>query len=158
MEKNNDIKEDLWNDFLVDEEKFESSEIPMFLQSLIDFKIKVYKSGKVKIDHKHISNNVKESLKLFFIARFIASYKENQISSKVKLSELYVNFPYTNQKTIRGRIAELCKDGILKISPFYYWSDEDLDNYVEVHNLPKNDSYFDVTKASANRECGIHLQ
>ena len=55
-------------------------------------------------------------------------------------------------------ILSLSKDGILKISPFYYWSDEDLDNYVEVHNLPKNDSYFDVTKASANRECGIHLQ
>ena len=55
-------------------------------------------------------------------------------------------------------ILSLSKDGILKISPFYYWSDEDLDNYVEVHNLPKNDSYFDVTKALANRECGIHLQ
>ena len=55
-------------------------------------------------------------------------------------------------------ILSLSKDGILKISPFYYWSDEDLDNYVEVHNLPKNDSYFDVTKALASRECGIHLQ
>jgi len=55
-------------------------------------------------------------------------------------------------------ILSLSKDGILKISPFYYWTDEDLDRYVETHNLPKNDSYFDVTKVLSNRECGIHLQ
>ena len=55
-------------------------------------------------------------------------------------------------------ILSFCKDGILKISPFYYWSDEDLDRYVEVQKLPKNNTYFDVTKALSNRECGIHFQ
>lgn len=55
-------------------------------------------------------------------------------------------------------ILSISKDGILKISPFYYWTDEDLDRYVETHKLPKNDSYFDVTKVLSNRECGIHLQ
>ena len=55
-------------------------------------------------------------------------------------------------------ILSLSKDGILKVSPFYYWSDDDLDNYIKAHNLPKNESYFDVTKVLSNRECGIHLQ
>lgn len=55
-------------------------------------------------------------------------------------------------------ILSLSKDGILKISPFYYWTDGDLDKYMETHKLPKNDSYFDVTKVLSNRECGIHLQ
>jgi phosphoadenosine phosphosulfate reductase len=54
-------------------------------------------------------------------------------------------------------ILSYSKEGILKISPFYYSSDDDLDRYLEVHNLPKNSSYFDPTKALQNRECGIHL-
>ncbi len=55
-------------------------------------------------------------------------------------------------------ILSLSNDGILKVSPFYYWTDGDLDNYIKAHNLPKNESYFDVTKVLSNRECGIHLQ
>ncbi|WMI69565.1 phosphoadenosine phosphosulfate reductase family protein [Mangrovimonas sp. YM274] len=55
-------------------------------------------------------------------------------------------------------ILSLSKDGILKVSPFYYWTDADLDNYLEVHGLPKNHDYFDPIKALKNRECGIHLQ
>lgn len=61
---------------------------------------------------------------------------------------------YRNSKDI----LSYSKDGILKVSPFYYWSDTDLDAYIHVKNLPKNTSYFDVTKVFQNRECGIHLQ
>ena len=55
-------------------------------------------------------------------------------------------------------ILSFSKDGILKVSPFYYWSDEDLDTYLEENDLPKNSTYFDPIKAFENRECGIHLQ
>jgi phosphoadenosine phosphosulfate reductase len=55
-------------------------------------------------------------------------------------------------------ILSYSKDGILKVSPFYYWTDEDLDAYLETHQLPKNIDYFDPIKALLNRECGIHLQ
>ena len=55
-------------------------------------------------------------------------------------------------------ILSLSKDGILKVSPFYYWTNYDLDNFLEVHGLPKNHEYFDPIKALKNRECGIHLQ
>lgn len=61
---------------------------------------------------------------------------------------------YRNSKDI----LSYSKDGILKVSPFYYWSDEDLDVYLEHNHLPKNTNYFDPIKALENRECGIHLQ
>ncbi len=55
-------------------------------------------------------------------------------------------------------ILSYSKDGILKVSPFYYWTDDELDAYLEEHNLPKNSTYFDPVKALETRECGIHLQ
>ncbi|OBX21160.1 phosphoadenylylsulfate reductase (thioredoxin) [Gelidibacter algens] len=47
-------------------------------------------------------------------------------------------------------------DGILKVSPFYHWTDEDLDTYLIENNLPNEFKYFDPTKALENRECGLH--
>jgi len=55
-------------------------------------------------------------------------------------------------------ILSLSKEGILKVSPFYYWTDDDLDDYLEANDLPKNSTYFDPVKALESRECGIHLQ
>ncbi|WP_179020969.1 phosphoadenosine phosphosulfate reductase domain-containing protein [Winogradskyella forsetii] len=55
-------------------------------------------------------------------------------------------------------ILSYSKDGILKVSPFYYWSDTDLDQYIEDNKLTKNHYYFDPIKALLNRECGIHFQ
>jgi len=53
-------------------------------------------------------------------------------------------------------IFSVSKDGVLKVSPFYYWSDADLDTYLAEHNLPNEFKYFDPTKALENRECGLH--
>lgn len=53
-------------------------------------------------------------------------------------------------------ILSLSKDGILKISPFYYFTESDLDLYLAENNLPNESKYFDPTKASKNRECGLH--
>ena len=53
-------------------------------------------------------------------------------------------------------IFSLSKDSVLKVSPFYYWSDEKLDSYLEENNLPNEFKYFDPTKALENRECGLH--
>lgn len=61
---------------------------------------------------------------------------------------------YRNSKDI----LSYSKDGILKISPFYYWTDADLDQYIIDNKLPKNPTYFDPTKVLSNRECGIHFQ
>ena len=53
-------------------------------------------------------------------------------------------------------IFSLSKEGVLKVSPFYYWSDADLDVYLEENNLANEFKYFDPTKALENRECGLH--
>ena len=53
-------------------------------------------------------------------------------------------------------IFSVSKDGVLKVSPFYYWSDTDLDVYLKENNLPNEFKYFDPTKALENRECGLH--
>ncbi|AXT58036.1 phosphoadenylylsulfate reductase [Aquimarina sp. AD1] len=53
-------------------------------------------------------------------------------------------------------ILSLGNDGVLKVSPFYYYSDAELDVYLEQHNLPNEFKYFDPTKVLDNRECGIH--
>ncbi len=53
-------------------------------------------------------------------------------------------------------ILSLGKDGVLKVSPFYYWNDAQLDGYLAHYNLPNEHNYFDPTKVLANRECGLH--
>ncbi|MEN1783705.1 MAG: phosphoadenosine phosphosulfate reductase family protein [Bacteroidota bacterium] len=53
-------------------------------------------------------------------------------------------------------ILSLGADGVLKVSPFYYWSDVQLDAYLQQHGLPNEHKYYDPTKVLANRECGLH--
>jgi len=53
-------------------------------------------------------------------------------------------------------ILSLSKDGVLKVSPFYHWSDTQLDAYLKEKNLPNEHNYFDPTKVLENRECGLH--
>ncbi|CAM3294711.1 phosphoadenosine phosphosulfate reductase family protein [Zobellia roscoffensis] len=53
-------------------------------------------------------------------------------------------------------ILSVSKDGVLKVSPFYHWSDAQLDAYLEKRELPNEHKYFDPTKVLENRECGLH--
>jgi phosphoadenosine phosphosulfate reductase len=46
--------------------------------------------------------------------------------------------------------------GSLKISPVFYWSDADMEAYLQQHNLPNEWDYFDPAKADDKRECGLH--
>jgi phosphoadenosine phosphosulfate reductase len=46
--------------------------------------------------------------------------------------------------------------GALKVSPLFYWSDEELESYLQQHNLPNEWDYFDPAKADEKRECGLH--
>lgn len=54
-------------------------------------------------------------------------------------------------------IVSKSKDGVLKVSPFYHWSDSDLDTYLFERQLPNEFVYFDPTKVESNRECGLHF-
>lgn len=53
-------------------------------------------------------------------------------------------------------ILSLGSDGVLKVSPFFYWSDTQLDGYLSEYQLPNEHKYFDPTKVLENRECGLH--
>jgi len=46
--------------------------------------------------------------------------------------------------------------GSLKVSPVFNWSDEEMEAYLEDHNLPNEWDYFDPAKADEKRECGLH--
>jgi phosphoadenosine phosphosulfate reductase len=47
-------------------------------------------------------------------------------------------------------------DGVLKVSPFYDWTDAQLNTYNEENGIPNEFKYFDPTKVLGNRECGLH--
>ena len=42
------------------------------------------------------------------------------------------------------------------MNPVFYWSDADLEQYLEKHELPNEWDYFDPAKADEKRECGLH--
>lgn len=53
-------------------------------------------------------------------------------------------------------IFSLTGNGILKVSPFYYWTDKELDNYLTEFDLTNEHRYWDPTKVLEKRECGLH--
>lgn len=44
----------------------------------------------------------------------------------------------------------------IKVSPVFYWSDAEMENYLKQHDLPNEWDYFDPAKADEKRECGLH--
>ena len=46
--------------------------------------------------------------------------------------------------------------GIIKVAPIFYWSDDDVEDYMARQNLPSCKHYFDPTKVHDGRECGLH--
>ncbi len=53
-------------------------------------------------------------------------------------------------------VAHDANFGALKVSPFFYASDDDLEAYLAKHQLPNEWDYFDPAKADEKRECGLH--
>ncbi|HSP12135.1 MAG TPA: phosphoadenosine phosphosulfate reductase family protein [Salegentibacter sp.] len=82
-----------------------------------------------------------------------------QRAMKEQKPELWFTNLRKGQTSFRDSIGILSysKDGILKVSPFYHWSDEKLDEYLKEHGLPNEFKYFDPTKVLSNRECGLHV-
>ena len=54
-------------------------------------------------------------------------------------------------------ILSFSPDGLLKVSPFFNYSELDLATYVTTHNLKTEFRYTDPVKALSKRECGIHF-
>jgi len=54
-------------------------------------------------------------------------------------------------------ILHLNREGILKVSPFFYYSETEMDIYLKRFELPNEKKYYDPTKVMSKRECGLHL-
>lgn len=64
------------------------------------------------------------------------------------------------QNQNRAKLEVVSRDvhfSTLKVSPFLYASDADLDAYLARHDLPNEWDYFDPAKADEKRECGLHV-
>jgi phosphoadenosine phosphosulfate reductase len=46
--------------------------------------------------------------------------------------------------------------GLTKIAPLLDWTEAEVAQYIEAHDLPNETEYFDPTKAENDRECGLH--
>lgn len=46
--------------------------------------------------------------------------------------------------------------GLLRVAPLFHWSADDVQRYMEQHQLPSCKHYFDPTKVTDNAECGLH--
>jgi len=53
-------------------------------------------------------------------------------------------------------IVSLDNRGIIKVAPIFYWSEDDVEEYMEQFELPTCRHYFDPTKVHDGRECGLH--
>ncbi|MAI42397.1 MAG: phosphoadenylylsulfate reductase [Gammaproteobacteria bacterium] len=74
--------------------------------------------------------------------------------------DVWLNNVRKGQTTFRDSldIASKSSDGILKISPFFFWSDHEIQAYLNANDLPNETSYFDPTKVLEHRECGLHTR
>jgi len=53
-------------------------------------------------------------------------------------------------------IVTIDKRGIMKVAPIFFWAEADVEAYMQAHQLPTCKHYFDPTKVSDGRECGLH--
>ncbi|MDH3992830.1 MAG: phosphoadenosine phosphosulfate reductase family protein [Gammaproteobacteria bacterium] len=53
-------------------------------------------------------------------------------------------------------IVSMDNRGIIKVAPIFYWSEDEVDDYMARHQLPTCRHYFDPTKVQDGRECGLH--
>ncbi len=53
-------------------------------------------------------------------------------------------------------IVSIDNRGLLKVAPIFYWTEQDVADYMAKHNLPSPKRYFDPTKGDDKRECGLH--
>ncbi|WDE97252.1 phosphoadenosine phosphosulfate reductase family protein [Lentisphaera profundi] len=61
-----------------------------------------------------------------------------------------------NQNRAAMDIFDMDSSGMLKCNPVFYWSESDMETYIEEQALPDEQRYFDPTKPSLNHECGLH--
>jgi len=101
---------------------------------------------------------------------FIDTLEHKQFTEEVKLepfrralNEHQPDVWFTNLRADQNQhrstldILHIDKKGILKVSPFFHYSEFELELYLQEFGLPNEKRYYDPTKVLAKRECGLHL-
>lgn len=105
--------------------------------------------GIPTLDDKKLHDQFTEEVKLEPFRRGMA-----ELNPSVWLTALRkVQNP--NRETMP--IVAKTPDGVIKLSPVLSWTDEQMQSYIDTHDLPNEFNYYDPTKVLENRECGLHL-
>jgi len=87
-------------------------------------------------------------VKLEPFARAIAEHQPDVWITGIRKEET----PYREKLDI----VTMDSRGILKVAPFFYWSEKEVAEYIENNDLAIPSHYFDPTKMAENAECGLH--
>ena len=73
-------------------------------------------------------------------------------------SKVWISGIRADETEHRAQLDIVTRDrrGILKVAPFYRFSDRQIEQYMSKHELPTCRHYFDPTKVHPGRECGLH--
>lgn len=106
--------------------------------------------GIPSIDDEDAHTKFTQEVKLEPFARAFSEYKP----------ELWFTAIRQEQTDYRASLDILSIDAhthCLKVAPFFYWSEAQMEAYLTANNLPLVKDYYDPTKVLAKRECGLHL-
>ena len=73
--------------------------------------------------------------------------------------EIWISGIRKEETKFRQKLGIVAMDarGILKVSPLFNWTEDDISEYMMKYNLPNCRHYFDPTKVDSQTECGLHL-
>ncbi|MEM7086824.1 MAG: phosphoadenosine phosphosulfate reductase family protein [Bacteroidota bacterium] len=117
--------------------------VPKYTTAFLDYTI-----GRPEVDNRSHAQ-FSEKVKLEPFRRALDKHKPDIWLSNLRKDQT------EHRKALD--ILSFTKDGILKVSPFYYYSDAKLMDYIKIKKLPVQWDYYDPVKAFDKRECGIHL-
>ncbi|MEP4147128.1 MAG: phosphoadenylyl-sulfate reductase [Halioglobus sp.] len=104
--------------------------------------------GVPTVDEEERHQDFTEQVKLEPFARALAEFKPEIWLTGIRKEE-------TEHRQSLD-IVSMDNRGILKVAPIFNWSEEDVEAYMEQHELPTCRHYFDPTKVHDGRECGLH--
>jgi len=101
----------------------------------------------------------------------IQDFDANEFARKIKLEpfnraihkykpDVWFTTIRKNQSSYRNtlNVFSLTSDGILRVSPFYHYTDDEIRYYLTKNELPMEYDYFDPVKSSSKSECGIQIR
>jgi len=105
--------------------------------------------GVPSIDDETAHDIFTEEVKLEPFSRAMSEFKP----------EVWFTAIRSEQTAFRASLEVVSQDarsGVIKVAPFFHWSELDMEEYLHNNGLENEEDYNDPTKALKNRECGLH--